>query len=405
MKLFNSFPDFQVEFGQTAIFPLVKASSFGILGLESDILVITSILNSDDRKLVYKVDTGMPIVWDIYQWRNIVFNNPISSVSQITEFSLAYSLCVQPGHLEQLAFACPNLQRLNLQDNRDCLARLQGLRTIAGNCRDLRGLNIQCIPVTKVENYLGLWEIISNMKLTHLVLDNCTLNNNYVNLYKEKLIVLFQKCTNLQALQLEASDCSVCDEGDTKWSMLAHFPSLRYCRLVGDHMYVVQDVISSCGNLNVLSCVSSCCLMLSAVYTSSLQQLHIGSPETNIPDIFMDRVSCHGGLIHVVLSVNSVSVEGICCLIMNSPSLLTLKIHLVQLVCENSPNGIHSMLNLHKRLEKRFPHRKLFTAGAWNCIVVKTGECDFSLPGTDVFPLWPLSKHFHCNFLLLLFYY
>jgi len=63
---------------------------------------------------------------------------------------------------------------------------------------------------------------------------------------------------------------------------------------------------------------------------------------------------------------------------------------LVQLVYENTPGGIKSMLNLHKRLEDRFPCRKLFTIGAWNC-VVKKGDCDDDvLPKADVYPLWPL---------------
>jgi len=93
-----------------------------------------------------------------FSHKNIVFNNRlVTSFSRVTEFNFAYSECVQPGHLEQLAIACPNIQRLNLQDNCECLVRLQGLRTIAINCHDLCGLNIQHVSVTKIEDHLGLW--------------------------------------------------------------------------------------------------------------------------------------------------------------------------------------------------------------------------------------------------------
>ena len=58
-----------------------------------------------------------------------------------------------------------------------------------------------------------------------------------------------EKCFNLQALQLTYNnvyDCSAFKESDTdhEWSLLTYFPSLRYCRLTGDHMYVAQYLIT-----------------------------------------------------------------------------------------------------------------------------------------------------------------
>ena len=82
---------------------------------------------------------------------------------------------VYSDQLEQLAIACPNLQRLNLLQSRHCLKSLQGLRTIASSCRSLQGLNLMAISVKDVENEIKLWEILSNMKLTHLGVDLCVL--------------------------------------------------------------------------------------------------------------------------------------------------------------------------------------------------------------------------------------
>ena len=70
-------------------------------------------------------------------------------------------------HLEQLAVTCPNLQRLDVRNNKSCLNNLQGLQTITSSCHNLQGLNLLGIPVSEVEDQTQLWEILSDMKLTH----------------------------------------------------------------------------------------------------------------------------------------------------------------------------------------------------------------------------------------------
>ena len=42
MDLFPALPMFQLEFGQSSSLPIVKASSYGLLGLEDDLLLLTS---------------------------------------------------------------------------------------------------------------------------------------------------------------------------------------------------------------------------------------------------------------------------------------------------------------------------------------------------------------------------
>ena len=60
-------------------------------------------------------------------------------------------------------------------------------------------------------------------------------------------------------------------------------------------------------------------LSLSLANNHSLQQLFIELTDSEVSDTFMSSASAHGGLVHVFLSVASVSVVGISTLIENSP--------------------------------------------------------------------------------------
>ena len=61
--------------------------------------------------------------------------------------------------------------------------------------------------------------------------------------------------------------------------------------------------------------------LLNVTHIYNLQRLHICSPHTDVPDDFMTSVSAHGGLVHVVLSVRSLTIEDIKSLLRNSPKL------------------------------------------------------------------------------------
>jgi len=381
LNLYPPIPVFQLVIGQTIVLPLVKPSSFGIF-LDWDMATLTDCIF--DGKVVCKADTG---VYNFF--RDAVLNKVvIDNLNCVTEFNFAYSETLQSGNLEQVAVACPNLQRLNLENNVDCLHPLKGLRMIASNCCNLRGLSVRCISVTYIESQLGLWDIVSRMRLTDLVADVCVLQSNSNDV---QLIGFFQKCSTLQALQLESfyddDICGVCAHGEVKWSMLSHFPSLKYCYLPGNHPYLVQDIISSCKELAVLRCEPNVSLLISSAFTSSLQQLYIQSHDTNIPDMFMETVSAHGRLLHVVLLVNSISIQGIIILIRNSPELLSLAISASNIMFHKyGYPEITEKDNLRDSLQKKFPNRKLFRVGKFT---VGHGFSEI-LTKTDLLPLWPL---------------
>ena len=70
----------------------------------------------------------------------------------------------------------------------------------------------------------------------------------------------------------------------------------------------------------------------------------------------MSTISAHGGLVHVVLEMNSVTSERITALIMNSPNLLTFHIYVKCI------EGLDQE-NLQLTLKETFHKRKLFTMG------------------------------------------
>jgi len=113
-------PIFQIEFGQTASLPFVLNAD--ICGFSrSDYLLLTDCTCCN--KVIYKalLEQSLSVVQ---------VNGILNNFSVLTEFSVS-SCDVHSNQLEQLAVACPNLQRLNLEHNKRCLKGLQGLRTIA----------------------------------------------------------------------------------------------------------------------------------------------------------------------------------------------------------------------------------------------------------------------------------
>ena len=92
------------------------------------------------------------------------------SFNYVFNFDLSCCRCLLSGHLEQLAIACPNLRRLNLQSGKKCLTNLQGLRSIASYCSNLQGL---LIGIPEVEDKVQFWEVLSGMGLPQLELELC----------------------------------------------------------------------------------------------------------------------------------------------------------------------------------------------------------------------------------------
>ena len=298
-----------------------------------------------------------------------------------THFDLSCCYSLHSGHLEQLAIACPNLQRLNLEYCYDCLKSLQGLRAIATHCQNLQGLNLFGICVSEVEDHILLWEILSNMELTHLAPGFCILRPEVAN--KEIFICLLQKCS-IRGIQCElgrSCHCDGCWKIDTL--MLSYLTTLHYCHLeyYGDSATVVQEMINNCKELKYLI-VTADNLSLNLAHNHNLQQLYIEALRTDVPDHFMTSVSAHGGLVHVVMSVQSLTAESITSLVRNSPKLITLLF--------NISRDRNATKNLNATLRKMFSKRKLFTAGYCN-----VNGRRYMLPakvlqgqGTDLLPLW-----------------
>jgi len=96
-----------------------------------------------------------------------------------------------------------------------------------------------------------------------------------------------------------------------------------------------------------------------------LQQLCIQSRNSIIQDEFMSSVSAHGGLVHVFLSVYSVSVAGISALLENSPQLITY-FSIVELRHENKATLTREeFLEFERTLRQEYHTQKVLNAGGF----------------------------------------
>ena len=138
MDLYPSMPLRKFRFSPAATPPLIKLSDHGILGLDQDI---------SDYDHYGKVRLSVRPHWYSVKVEHLHCISNFDSVSNV-DFS---HVNIYPGHLEQLAIACPNLERLNLRSAQNCLQSLQGLHAIVDTCQNLQGLNLVGIPVSSVE--------------------------------------------------------------------------------------------------------------------------------------------------------------------------------------------------------------------------------------------------------------
>ena len=110
MDLHPSIPLRKFQFGPAAKPPFVKLSDHGILGLDKDVFYLSDYCHYGNLKASLSVSSkyyDSDLVKDKYLHCIGNFN----SVSNVN-FS---GVNVYPDHLEQLAIACPNLERLNLR--------------------------------------------------------------------------------------------------------------------------------------------------------------------------------------------------------------------------------------------------------------------------------------------------
>ena len=150
-------PGFQLDFGQTATYPFIEPSNFGLFGFKKDLLLLHN--STFNGKVVHELQ--VPIAYIPAPASDILCRS-VSNLSMVTDFN-ALSVSItssSPGilssQLEQLSSLCPNLERLNLETNRNCLESLQGLRSIVNQCRNLQWLNLGDVHIANVQDCIKL---------------------------------------------------------------------------------------------------------------------------------------------------------------------------------------------------------------------------------------------------------
>ena len=373
-------PKFQLQFGgQNGFVSCINASMYGLLGLDKDRLLLSDRTVRDGHVLYKAV---------MIQSHDNVLRGPsntgIVNIEFLTHFCTANCHNVYSGHLEQLAVACPNLQELSLMGNVECLKCLQGLRTIATCCQRLEGLNILFISVDEVESCIQLWEILVDLQLTYLAIELCCLQ--CVEGDDQTRWTFHQKCLKMKALESYCcNNCTMCFENKEPL-LLSNFPSLIHCIT----KYI--DIVDVCERLRYLQYTGDDLSCSWSLANCHLEQLCILSDQLALPDGFMDSISAHGQLVHVILSVHFVSQNGIATLIENSPHLITCHVHI--------PSGAVWRISFNPKdfkstLEKNYSHRKLFLCGSYRLIKRKLFSeelRDLTIKhNLDLFTMWDWS--------------
>ena len=367
MNLHPSIPLRKYQFGPAAKPPLIKLSDHGILGLDQDIFYLSDYDHYDKARL-----SVSPKYYDsdLVKDRQFRYISNFNSVSNV-DFSCVN---IYPDHLEQLAVACPNLERLNLRYAENSLQSLQGLRAIVDTCQNLQGLNFIGIPVSSMESCLLLWELLSSIKkLTHLGIDLCMLihiNNNCYNAAdKDKLICMLGNCDSLKALEVkEQLDCEMClNVPGANDLLLGHFPSLVYIRISLHHTECTKYAITNCHQLKYLYYKAKLCK--ASVYTLDLPSLSSCHIQQLYLTLYIDlsvstaqMLSAHGELEQVILFVRSITTSAITTLISNSPNLILLYIVSTEPLCDENGASVNQK-DYKDTVSKRFSYHKLLTTG------------------------------------------
>ena len=405
-------PVFQLRVTDSSvILPSVKPSKYGILGLDYDTLHLTQ--GSYRGKKVYKA---------LLTNNDEYMDTSVTSLTSVTYFDASYchNRVLYPGHLEQLSIACPNLQTLNLRGNIKCLSNLQGLRSLATNCKRLQELNLWNIHAIYYEySCLQLWEVLCIMCLIQLAIEawmidvhdnrnaavvaNLSPGDCTTAVKHQKLVDMFQNYTTLKVLEVRGTvyHDSYNNPSDNELSLVSYFPSItsyRLCNLPSNDCYHTLKQIFSCKYLR--------CLYLSKKFPgnlslslegqcSSLQQLYINSRDTIPTEAFIDALCGHGGLEHVILCVKSLTAKSISSIIEKSPNLMTFyAIFRTQVFLKSE------LISLSASLKTRFLKRKLFNSGKFDLrqdeYYVEANDNSL-LHDTDLMSTWNL-----CNYLVSL---
>ena len=403
MDLYPSVPLMKLQFGAGTTIPFVNLSSHGILELEEE----TVFVNDYDHCGKSRCTLAIGFVDFCYNFEEQHLQFNISNLHSVTCVTFSFAE-VYSDHLERLAVACPNLQRLNLKDVDDCLESLHGLRAIVNACQNLQGLNLAGISVSQVESYLLLWELLSSAKkLTHLAVELCTLiPGDCDDDNKQKLIGMLRNCKNLQALEINRHDwgviCMECANEDASFAkdfLFSHLPSLVHLRLtLTDCISALKYAVTNCHRLKYLCFENDFINDVSLPISMScpLQQFCIQLQSTDVSTPFVDMLSAHGELERVVLLVKSVTTNAITTLIRNSPNLMLLYIVVKQPLCDEDGVKVKRKDYIDV-MSKTFIHHKLFTTGSFVLMFNVTEVDKDEILGrltTDLSSLW-FAIHVH----------
>jgi len=255
LKVSHAVPDFQLQFGQSAKLPFVKPSKFKLKDFDENLLLLTNCTH--DGKMLHKMFAISTEKYFGYEQDVITGNDQLNtivhSLNCITHFDASNFNSLLSGHLEQISLLCPYLQQLSLENNPYCLKSLAGLRSIAEHSPSLQGLNLSGIHIDNIEDYLELWKVLSELKLTHLAAELCIMHAFGENEdFKSNLIWLFQKCLSLKVLECNLCTCETsklwidCFRHYSEYLLFGHFSSLVHCGLYGFKASFLMKLLSKC---------------------------------------------------------------------------------------------------------------------------------------------------------------
>ena len=390
LSLYHPMPLKRLQFGPE-ISPFIRLSDHGLVGLKYDIFYLS---RYDHCGTVRYTVTPSRMTCGFGR----VMVNYKSHLRCISYIDISGSNA-DSGHLMLLAELCPNLQRLNLRDNANCLESLQGLCAIGYSCQSLEGLNLAGISVLKVESYIRLWEILSiEMKLTHLAIDICIVKpfDSGDDVNKQKLIKMFKACDSLQALEIHGKSKKLCSRCNNSTDLLfLQFPSLKQCRISYLPYSGRECVLSKRHQLRHLYAEyldrNTLAVLLSSLY--HLQQLYINLSCFDLTDELVEVLSANGGLECIVLYINSITINGIRSLINNSPNLTLFHISISTPLFSSDDHLLYGDHVVTYKVRKLFSCHKLFTMGSFYVQVTSSSylkaTLDTDLCDTNLNSLWP----------------
>ena len=144
---------FQFQFSPAGVFPLYCSDSQ---------LCVSKAVESSSYQIVSAKYHNLPLEG------NVAFSD---IGGRLSELDVSGKRDLPPSDLQTFAVLCPNLLQLNLRSCDLVLSDLEGLRSIATNCLQLRVLNLQ--DLDQVESLQRLWVILvsmSNLRVLYLCL-------------------------------------------------------------------------------------------------------------------------------------------------------------------------------------------------------------------------------------------